>query len=72
MFDTTQQIRELAYHLWEERGRPVGRDGEHWSEAERLLMADQVTPVMTTETKRAAKKAEKTDGAKPKRKKKTK
>jgi hypothetical protein len=29
--------RELAYRLWEERGRPVGRPDEDWFEAERRL-----------------------------------
>jgi hypothetical protein len=29
--------RELAYRLWEERGRPEGRPEEDWFEAERRL-----------------------------------
>jgi hypothetical protein len=29
--------RELAYRLWEERGRPEGRPDEDWFEAERRL-----------------------------------
>jgi hypothetical protein len=33
--------RELAYRLWEERGRPVGRPEEDWFEAERRLLSDQ-------------------------------
>ena len=33
--------RELAYRLWEERGRPVGRPDEDWYEAERRLRSDQ-------------------------------
>ena len=33
--------RELAYRLWEERGRPVGRPDEDWFEAERRLRSDQ-------------------------------
>jgi len=40
MLNTTHQIRDLAYHLWEARGRPAGRDLEHWLEAERLLDAE--------------------------------
>ncbi|MGE0260883.1 MAG: DUF2934 domain-containing protein [Alphaproteobacteria bacterium] len=31
------RIRERAYHLWLEEGRPDGRDGEHWRRAEREL-----------------------------------
>lgn len=33
--------RELAYRLWEERGRPEGRAEEDWFEAERRLRSDQ-------------------------------
>jgi hypothetical protein len=33
--------RELAYRLWEERGRPEGRPDEDWFEAERRLLSDQ-------------------------------
>ena len=33
--------QELAYRLWEERGRPVGRPDEDWFEAERRLRSDQ-------------------------------
>lgn len=36
-----QKQRELAYRLWEERGRPVGRPEEDWFEAERRLRSDQ-------------------------------
>jgi hypothetical protein len=28
------RIRERAYYLWVEEGRPVGRDDEHWGRAE--------------------------------------
>lgn len=28
------RIRSRAYELWEEEGRPHGRDREHWSQAE--------------------------------------
>jgi Protein of unknown function (DUF2934) len=37
MPDTTEQIRELAYYLWDTRGRPHGADIEHWVEARRIL-----------------------------------
>jgi hypothetical protein len=37
MPDTTEQIRELAYHLWDLCGRPHGADIEHWLEARRIL-----------------------------------
>jgi DUF2934 family protein len=31
------QVRARAYELWEEAGRPPGRDLEFWLEAERQL-----------------------------------
>ena len=34
---TAGDIRALAYRLWEEDGRPTGRDHEYWFEAERAL-----------------------------------
>jgi Protein of unknown function (DUF2934) len=32
-----RDIRELAYSLWEQRGKPEGGDQKDWFEAERLL-----------------------------------
>jgi len=31
------QVRARAYELWEEAGRPSGRDAEFWLEAERQV-----------------------------------
>jgi hypothetical protein len=31
------RIRERAYRLWEEDGRPEGRDAEFWERAEELI-----------------------------------
>jgi hypothetical protein len=28
-----QEIKRIAYRLWEDEGRPVGRDTEHWLKA---------------------------------------
>jgi hypothetical protein len=33
-----QRIRERAYQLWEEEGRPEGRDVDHWLNAEHELL----------------------------------
>lgn len=33
-----EDIRARAYAIWEERGRPIGLDQEHWAEAERELL----------------------------------
>jgi len=29
-----QVVRDVAYAIWEAKGRPDGRDAEHWYEAE--------------------------------------
>ena len=42
MLDTSHRVRELAHQLWEEQGRPVGRDKEIWLEAERLLHSERL------------------------------
>jgi hypothetical protein len=34
---TNEQVAALAYAIWIDRGRPEGRDLEHWLEAERQL-----------------------------------
>lgn len=41
MADRDQKIRNKAYELWEAAGRPEGRQGEHWAEAERLVAAEE-------------------------------
>jgi hypothetical protein len=33
------EVARLAYAIWEQEGRPHGRDQMHWTEAERLLAA---------------------------------
>lgn len=32
-----QRIRERAHQIWEEEGRPLGRDAEHWERASRQI-----------------------------------
>jgi hypothetical protein len=32
-----ESIRERAYHLWEQDGRPHGRDVEYWEQARALV-----------------------------------
>ena len=34
---TEEQIRELAYQMWEQQGRPEGRDVEHYFAAKQML-----------------------------------
>jgi hypothetical protein len=35
-----RRIRERAHAIWEEEGRPDGREQQHWREAERQLAAE--------------------------------
>lgn len=35
--ENKQPVEELAYRLWEESGRPSGREMEHWLLAEEIL-----------------------------------
>jgi hypothetical protein len=34
-----QRIRQLAYAIWEDEGRPHGKDVEHWLRAEVEIMS---------------------------------
>ena len=36
-----QRIRERAYHLWEQDGRPHGRDQEYWERARELVAIEE-------------------------------
>jgi hypothetical protein len=35
-----ERIARKAYELWEERGRPEGRDLENWFDAEAIVMEE--------------------------------
>jgi len=35
------EIAVRAYHLWEERGRPIGSPAEDWSRAENEISGDE-------------------------------
>lgn len=43
---TEEQIRELAYRLWEEEGRPEGKDQEHYFKARKILEDKEAMPVI--------------------------
>jgi hypothetical protein len=36
---TAEEIAQYAYLIWEREGRPVGREKEHWLQAETQLLA---------------------------------
>jgi hypothetical protein len=37
-------VAQRAYHIWQESGRPSGRDEEIWYEAERALSNESAVP----------------------------
>lgn len=41
--DFEQRVRQTAYHLWEDDGRPDGREKEYWFKALEKLLADRDT-----------------------------
>jgi hypothetical protein len=40
MSEHEDRVRERAYHLWEDAGRPDGRDDEFWHAARELIEAE--------------------------------
>ena len=58
-------ISKRAYAIWEEAGRPHGRDAEHWEQAagerdefERMSLASAKKPLIEISKKAQPKKAE--------------
>jgi hypothetical protein len=41
MANRDARIRELAHHLWEQEGRPQGRDEAHWEMAKELVAIEE-------------------------------
>jgi hypothetical protein len=55
--DIERKIAERAYQIWDEEGRLLGRDKEHWAQARRDLgLSDDVDmpPVQPEQPKRKA------------------
>ena len=47
-YPTEEQIRSRAHQLWEQAGKPEGREDEFWQLAEQeLLNEDKSSPVRT-------------------------
>ena len=42
--DFEQHVRQTAYHLWEDDGRPDGREKEYWFRALEKLLAERGNP----------------------------
>ena len=43
---TEQQIKELAYAIWEKEGRPEGKDLEHYFRARQILEERQASSLI--------------------------
>lgn len=39
-----QIVRDTAYAIWEAEGKPVGRDAEHWRQAQERVAASISEP----------------------------
>ncbi len=48
---STSDIASLAYQLFEQEGRPQGRDMQHWLEAELLLKSQAPKPATISNNK---------------------
>jgi hypothetical protein len=44
-----ERIRAQAHRIWEEGGRPDGKDGEHWDQAAKIV--DEADSVATKSSK---------------------
>lgn len=68
--DREEEIRLIAYQIWEEEGRPHGRDLEHWRKAEAIWEEQQGQEVSGAEPRKItqAKSRPRVSGKKTKRK----
>lgn len=55
MGDRERQVRDEAYRLWDEAGRPDGRDDELWYEAEKRVTAGKAEPAAPKSKAKTAK-----------------
>ncbi|WEK04374.1 MAG: DUF2934 domain-containing protein [Candidatus Devosia phytovorans] len=39
--DFEQRVRQAAYHLWEDNGRPNGRETDYWFQALETLLRER-------------------------------
>ena len=59
-------IREQAYYLWEQDGRPMGRDAEYWQRAVVLATPKAKLDALTASAPRKAKTKAKARAPEPK------
>jgi hypothetical protein len=43
---TEEEIKKLAYSIWEKEGRPRGRDVEHYFKAQNIIESPALPPVI--------------------------
>ncbi len=67
MPDTESIVRERAYILWEQSGRPHGRDKDHWFQAMKDVAITIPPPGAVTKLRQAAKAAAKSAAVKKER-----
>lgn len=53
MTDREQSIRQRAYEIWIEQGKPEGRESEHWNQAARELGYDDAPAADSNEIPKA-------------------
>ena len=63
--DVEQRIRDRAYAIWLDEGRPHGRDADHWLQAERAILAEAAAVVDVAPVVAVVKAPRKTTNAKP-------
>ena len=63
--DVEQRIRDRAYAIWLEEGRPHGRDADRWLQAERAILAEAPTVADFAPVVAVVKAPRKTTNAKP-------
>jgi hypothetical protein len=51
--DFEQSVRKAAYHLWEDDGRPFGKEKDYWFLAIEKLMAERVQRTASADTEPA-------------------
>jgi hypothetical protein len=57
MASKNDEIRQMAYRLWEEEGRPEGKSLEHWERAAAMLDASTTGATTAVAATRAPAKA---------------
>lgn len=55
-----EEVRLIAYEIWDQEGRPEGHDLDHWLQAEAIWAERQLSQPEETAGKPAVKKARRT------------